>query len=129
MEAELEIELVEPDGDPEAVDELVRNLRLELLQVDVDSVSSVPAGPAPPGSKGVELAAVAALIVQLKGSAVTITSVVSAVRAWLQRGKPPPGRTLKITIGERTLELSAATAEQQGQLVQEFLRSVSPADG
>jgi len=125
----LKIELVEPEGDPEALADLVRNLRLELLELDVDSVSSVPAGPAPPGSKGVELAAVAALFVHLNGSRAAITSVVSTVRAWLQRGRPSPGRTLKVTIGERTLELTAATAEQQEQLVQEFIRSASPADG
>jgi len=127
MDADVKLELSEPGGDPEAVDELLHNLRLELLQLDVDSVSSVPAGPAPPGSKGVEMAAAAALLVHVKGSVAGLNLVVSAVRAWLSRGK---GRELsvKITIGERTLELTQATPEQQERLVQEFLGSQSPAD-
>ena len=65
---------------------------------------------------------------QLKASVAAVSAVVSAVRAWLLRGKQPPGIGLKITIGERTLELSAATPEQQEQLVQEFLRSLPPTD-
>jgi hypothetical protein len=34
------------------------------------------------------------------------------------------GRSLKITVDGRTLELSAATAQQQQQLVTEFIRSL-----
>ena len=53
-----------------------------------------------------------------------VTSVVSAVRAWLGRTSSSL-RTLKITMEGKTLELSAATAEQQQQLVAEFVRSLS----
>lgn len=123
MDTELKIELVEPDADPEALAELIGNLRRELLELDVDSVSSISAGPVPPGSKGVELAEAAALLVQLKASASVLASVVSTIRGWLRRGTPQPGRTLRISIEGRTLELTAATIEQQDQLVQEFLRS------
>ena len=122
MDADVRVELVEPDGDLEALDALMRDLLQELLQLDVESVSTVPVAPAPPGSKGLDLAAAAALLVQVKGSATALTAVVSAVRAWLQRGKDS-GASVKLTIGERTLELSRATTEQQERLVQEFLRS------
>ena len=124
MGAELKIELFEPDADLETVDELTHDLRLELLDLDVDSVSPVSAGPAPPGSKGLELAAVGALLVTVKGSVEVVTSVVSAVRSWLQRGASQQ-RTLKISVEGRTLELSGATTEQQQQLVDEFVRSLS----
>lgn len=43
-----------------------------------------------------------------------------AVRTWLQRGQG--GTSVKLTIGDRTLELSHATTEQQERLVEEFLR-------
>ena len=124
MGAELKIELFEPDADLETVDELTHDLRLELLDLDVDSVSPVSAGPAPPGSKGLELAAVGALLVTVKGSVKVVTSVVTAVRSWLQRGASQQ-RTLKISVDGRTLELSGATTEQQQQLVDEFVRSLS----
>ena len=128
MDADVKLELFEPGGDAQTGDELMHNLRMELLQLDVDAVSSVPAGPAPPGSKGVEMAAAAALLVHVKGSVAGLNLVVSAVRAWLSRSKDP-GLSVKVTIGERTLELSQATAEQQERLVQEFLRSQPSADG
>ena len=122
MDGDVRVEVRDPAGDAESLEELVRDLRQELLQLDVDSVSTVPAGPAPPGSKGLDMAAAAALLVQVKGSVTALSMVVSAVRAWLQRGKDP-GASVKLTIGDRTLELSQATTEQQELLVQEFLRS------
>lgn len=124
MGTELKIELFEPDADLETIDELTRNLRMELLELDVDAVSPPSAGPAPPGSKGLELAAIGALLVQVKGTVQVVSAVISAVRSWLARGSSP-GRTLKVTVDGRTLELSAATAEQQQQLVDEFLRSLT----
>lgn len=114
------VELVEPDGDPEAHDVLMLDLREELMQLDVESVSTVPVGPAPPGSKGLDMAAAAALLVQVKGSARALSMLVTAVRTWLQRGQAGP--SVRLTIGDRTLELSHATTEQQERLVEEFLR-------
>ncbi len=124
--SEVRIELFEPDGDEELLDELTRGLRQELLELDVDAVEPVSAGPAPEGSKGLDLAAIGALLVTVKGSVTVVSSVVETVRAWLRRGSSPQ-RSLKITVEGRTLELSAATTEQQQQLVEEFLRSVAPA--
>ena len=52
MATEMRIELFEPDADLEALDELTRSLREELLELDVDSVSPPTAGPAPAGARG-----------------------------------------------------------------------------
>ena len=123
MATELKIEIFEPDADRETVDELSRNLRNELLDLDVDSVTQPVAGAAPEGSKGLELVAIGALLVQVKNSLPVVTAVVSAVRSWLQRGSSP-GRSLKVTVDGRTLELTAATVEQQQQIVEEFVRSL-----
>jgi hypothetical protein len=122
MDAVVRVELVEPDSDLETRDLLMLDLRQELIQLDVESVSTVPVGPAPPGSKGLDMAAAAALLVQVQGSISALTVLVSAIRVWLQRGQDP-GASVKVTIGEQTLELSNATSEQQERLVQEFLRS------
>jgi hypothetical protein len=120
MDDVVRVELVEPDSDPEAHDVLMLDLRQELMQLDVESVSTVPVGPAPPGSKGLDMAAAAALLVQVRGSARALSLLVQAVRTWLQRGQAGP--SVKLTIGDRTLELSHATTEQQERLVEEFLR-------
>jgi hypothetical protein len=120
---DLQIELFEPAADVEELDRLIAALRVELLALDVDAVSHVSAGPAPAGSKGLELAAAGALLVQVKDSLPLINAVVSTVRAWLLRSRSS-GRSLKVTVDGRTLELSAATAEQQQRIVDEFVRSL-----
>jgi hypothetical protein len=125
---ELKIELFEPEADPETVDELTRNLRNELLDLDVDAITQPVVGPAPERSKGLELMAIGALLVQVKNSLPVVTAVVSAVRSWLQRGSSP-GRSLKVTVDGRTLELTAATADQQQRIVDEFVRSLGTPAG
>ena len=123
MGREVKIELFDPGADAEAVDQLTGDLRLELLELDVDSVSPVSAGPAPEGSKGVELFAVGELLVQVKDHLPLVTAVVTAVRVWLQRS-PSSGRSLKVTVDGRTLELTAASAKEQRQIVTEFVRAL-----
>ena len=123
MATELMIEIHDPEADRETLDALTRSLRNELLELDVDSVTQPSGGPAPDGSKGLELAALGALLVQVKSTLPVVTAVVTAVRSWLQRGTST-GRTLKVTIDGRTLELSSATADQQQRVVEEFLRSL-----
>ena len=123
MGRDVKIEIFDDRADPDAVHRLTADLRLELLELDVDSVSPVHTGPAPEGSKGLELAAVGALLVHVKDSLPLVNALVSAVRAWLMRS-PPSGRSLKVTIDGQTLELSAATTEQQQQIVDEFMRSL-----
>lgn len=124
MDTELKVEVFEPAADDEAVDQVAQNLREELLQLDVSSVSPAVAGPAPEGSKAVSLAAIGAIIVAVKGSAEAIDAVVSTVRAWLKRS-PAPERTLRLTLNGQTLELTAATAEQQQALVDQFVRAAT----
>lgn len=124
MDAELKVEVFDPGADDELLDEVTQNLRRDLLELDVSSVSAAPVGEAPPGSKGLELAAVGALVVVLKGSVELAEQVVSTVRGWLHRS-PSPERTLRLTLNGQTLELSAATEAQQQQLVDEFLRAAA----
>jgi hypothetical protein len=125
---DLKIELFEPGADVEMVDSLASDLRLELLELDVDSVSPVTVGPAPEGSKGVELVAIGALLVRVADSLPVVNAVVTSVRQWLAR-TASSGRSLKITVDGQSLELTAATAEQQQQLVAEFVRALSDQQG
>lgn len=127
MDNELRVEVFEPAVDDEGVDRVAQNLREELLQLDVSSVRAATAGPAPEGSKAVSLAAIGALIVVVKGSAEALDAVVSTVRAWLKRS-PAPERTLRLTLNGQTLELTAATEEQQQALVDRFVQAAAQAE-
>lgn len=124
MATELQVELFEPEADRETVDELTDRLRLELLELDVDAVSPVVAGPPPAGSKGIDLAAVGALLVQVASSVDAVSTVVHALRSWLRRDTRSR-RSVKITVDGHSLELTGATDAQQQQLVDEFVRAVA----
>ena len=122
MPEEILVELFEDDADPEHVDAATRAVRQELLQLDVDDVVPASAGPAPEGSRGLDVAALGALLVQAGGAAQAVASVVTVLRGWLKRS--PSHRTVRITVGGQSIELSEATEAQQQQLVDQFLATV-----
>jgi hypothetical protein len=124
MDAVLQIEVVDSEEDAERLDELAQNLREELLQLDVGDVRPATAGDAPPGSKGLELAAVGALLMNFSGPAEVVTKVISAIRSWMRRA-PAPGRTLKVSVDGNTLELTNASDAQQQRLVDEFVKVIA----
>jgi hypothetical protein len=122
MGSTLAIELSEAGSDPARLDELTTRLREELLDLDVDDVERVSGGEAPDGSRAIELAAIGALLVTMQQSGELVAKVVNTIRAWLKRD-PEPTRKVQITLGDRTIELTAASNEQQDRLVAEFIRA------
>lgn len=127
MSEALAIQLSEAGSDPERLDELTTRLREELLNLDVDDVEKVTEGDAPAGTRGLEIAAIGALLVTLQQSGPAITGVINTIREWLKRD-PEPTREVEITMGGRSIKLTAASSAQQDQLVAEFIRS-GAADG
>ncbi len=123
MTTDITIELSETDADIEALEQLTYGLREELLATEVDSVEVPTVAEAPEGSRAFGIAAVGALIVNLAGAKDSIAQVLGVVRSWFDR--KPAARTLKITVGEDVLELSAATLEQQQQLIDSFVERVA----
>lgn len=122
MSGQLHLELRAEGADAERLDELTRQLREELLALDVESVSAPTLGPPPPGAKAVDVAAIGALIVTLRGSVDLVEKVVTTLRSWLARGRGEP-RKVVMSVGGHSIELFSATAEQQQALVEEFLRT------
>src|SRR4051812_31078212 len=72
----------EPGADPEEIERLSRQLRAELLELDVDRVAAVPAGPSPPGAKG-DAVSVAQWLLTLSATGGVFATVVATVRDWL----------------------------------------------
>ena len=123
MTTALTIELGESDADAELLEQLTYNLREELLETPVESVAVPQVADAPEGSRALGIAAIGALLVDFAGSAEALKQVVGVVRSWFN--KKPAERTLKITIGDNVLELTAATEQQQQQLIDEFVERAS----
>jgi hypothetical protein len=120
MGEELRVHVSEDGADAERLDALAGFLRQELLQLDVEDVSALPAGEPPPGSRGFDVVAVGGLLVTLGRSAEGMRAVVRAVQHWLGRGQGVR-RTVRLEIGDDVLELSEASAADQQRLVDLFV--------
>jgi len=111
-----------PDADDEEVAEATLQLRRELLDLDVDSVDLPTAGQPPPGTRGVELAALGALLVSVTQSQL-LAPVLAAVRSWLGGS---PQRSIKLELEGDTLELTGISSTEQRRLVDEWLQRHTP---
>ncbi len=125
---EIRIDLVDDDLEPVELEQAVLALRGDLLELeDVSRVSTATSGPAPDGSRAVGIADIGSLVVAAKPTIEVVARVVAALRSWLGRRQKPTGatpQTLKITVNGHSIELSP-TAEQQADLVEEFLRTLA----
>jgi hypothetical protein len=63
--AEVDVSVAEVGADAEQLEELARALREEILTLDVESVVPRSGGEAPPGTRGVDAAAIGALVVSV----------------------------------------------------------------
>jgi hypothetical protein len=121
MNGELRLQLSEEGADAERVAVLTGYLRGELLRLDVEDVTALHTGEPPAGSRGVDVAAIGALLVSLGQSADGLRSVVAAIRDWLRRGEGT-GRAVRLELGGDALELSRASTADQERLIELFIR-------
>lgn len=114
------IQITEDGAGAERLAVLSGYLRTELLQLDVEGVTSVHTGEPPPGSRGLGIAAVGALFVAVGQAADGIRSVVLAIKDWLLRGDDT-GRMVRLELNGDTLELSRASTADQERLIDLFI--------
>jgi hypothetical protein len=110
----------DPEFDSAAGDRLVRRLRAELVQLDVESVSLAAEGNVPDGAKGVDPVTVGALVVALSASGGVFTALIETLRDWL--GRQSGRHRISVTIDGDTLELERASAEQRQALVDAYVQ-------
>jgi len=118
--AEVDVSVVEVGADAEQLEELTRALRAEILTLDVESVVPRSGGEAPPGTRGVDAAAVGALVVSVAPALGALARLVTTVVDWLRRGGTQ--RTVRLKIGDDELELSGASSAMQQQLAMDCAR-------
>jgi hypothetical protein len=107
------------DLDGEQLDESTRRLRLELLDLDVERVTSGAGGCAPAGTRGLDVEAVGQLMVGVGAGLDALRRVLVTVRAW--RAKQRCVR-IQLRIGDDQLELTDASPQSEEQVVEAFLR-------
>jgi hypothetical protein len=119
--AEVDVSVAEVGADAEQLEELTRALREEILTLDVESVVPRSGGEAPPGTRGVDAAAIGALVVSVAPALGALARLVTTVVDWLRRGGTQ--RTVRLKIGDDELELSGASSATQQQLAMDWIRA------
>jgi membrane-associated two-gene conflict system component 1 (EACC1) len=115
----LEVE-PDPELDPEMTERLIRQLRAELAELDVESVELGAGGAVPAGAKAADPVTLGAIVVALSASGGVFTTVIETLRDWL--GRSSRRHRIAVTIAGDTIELERATAEQQRELLEAFVR-------
>ncbi|WP_028061592.1 hypothetical protein [Candidatus Solirubrobacter pratensis] len=105
-----------PQADAEEVDRAVGELLREVRELDVESAERLPGGPPPDGSRALEVAALGSLVVSLGRGA--LGGLAGVLQAWLSRRT---GRTVKLTLGSDSIEISGGSDTYQRQLIETFL--------
>jgi hypothetical protein len=114
---DIQLDLALAGADAEEVDEATRDLQRELSELDVE-VSRRAAGDPPPGTRAIEVAALGSLVMKVGSTAVG--PVARVLQGWLARRS---GRTIKLTLGGDSIEISGGSAAYQQQMIETFLRA------
>jgi hypothetical protein len=112
------------DIDPEELAALVRRLRGELLELDVDTVVPLTAGEAPDGAKGVELLAIGGLLIEFVLQPEMLSSIIKGVQSWLRRQSE---HSVKLTLDGDSIEVTGVSSEQQNRLIDLWVARHAPA--
>ena len=100
--AELFIELSLEGGDTTELDELTRQLRAEVGELNVDSVKEVSAGAAPKGTKAADFSAIGQMAVTLAPT--VIPPLFDLLKSWVQR-KPSTPVKVTVKVGRKTAQI------------------------
>ncbi len=101
-----------------ALEELTRNLRREILNLDVDSVEIPDAGPAPEGAKGEAAFDLGKLLITLANPSGLLVNVVKAVDGWI---RAQGVRSVSLEIDGDKLQLTGLSSEDQKALIEHWI--------
>jgi len=100
--AELLIELSLEGGDDTELDELTRQLKAEVEELNVDAVEQVSMGSAPQGTKSVDLAAIGQMAVTLAPA--IVPPLFDLLKSWVER-KPSTPVKVRVKVGKRIAQI------------------------
>jgi hypothetical protein len=118
----LVVELSVEGGDPVELDELTRQLRAEMNELEVESVEQVSAGPAAGGTKAVDMAALGQLAVTLAPS--LVPPLFDLLKSWVER---KPSTPVKITVkaGRKTTQIEYDPTRTSARDMEELVKALN----
>lgn len=106
------------DVDIEEKESLTRQLRDELIDLDVEAVDYVSGGKVPARAKAGDPITWGALLLALAASGGVFTTLISAVQSWLTRNNQ---RSITLEIDGDRLELQGVSSQEQQRLTDAWL--------
>lgn len=112
--------VVEPEeeSDPDVADRLARRLRVEVAELDIESVALAD-GTVPEFAKGADAVTIGALVVVLSAPGGVFTALIETMRDWL--GRQSARHKISVTIDGDTIELERAASEQKQALIEAYI--------
>ncbi len=109
----------EPQADYGELERATRQLREELMGLDVEDVGFVSAGEVPAKAKAGDPVTWGTLLLTLAASGGVFTTVISTVQSWLTRADR---RSITLEIDGDKLEIKGIPSEEQQRLIDEWLK-------
>jgi len=107
-----------PGTDAEEWDDLTRQLRSQLLELDIKGVDHMTAGQAPPGTRGNDAWVAGVLIVSLVQSSGLFTALIDMIQSWISC---IGGRSVRLEIDGDMLEVTGIGSRDQRKLIQAWI--------
>ena len=99
---ELIVALSLEGGDADELDELTRQLKTELEELEVESVQPVPAGISPEGTKAGDALIIGQMVVTLAPT--IVPPLFELLKSWVER-KPSTPVKIKVKVGKKTAQI------------------------
>jgi hypothetical protein len=120
--AELLIELSLEGGDDAELDELARQLRTEIQDLNVDSVDPVSMGSAPEGTKALDLTAIGQMAVTLAPA--IVPPLFELLRSWVER-KPSTPVKIRVKVGKRTAQIEYDPTKTSAKELEALIKALN----
>ena len=106
-------------ADEEKKEKATRQLREELMELNIESVDFVSAGKVPGKAKAVDLVIWGKLLMTLAASGGVLTTLIGAVQSWLTRNNQ---RSIILDVNGNKLEIKGISSDEQTRLANEWVR-------
>lgn len=114
--------VVEPEAgvEQDELDRLVRQLRAEIKNLDVEAVASMAWEYAPMGAKGVDPSYLSALLITLSATGGVFAVLIETARDWLRQRAA--ARRISVTIDGDTIVLEKGSTQERNALIDAYMR-------
>ena len=107
-----------PGADAEELAEVARQLRTELLELDVETIEFGSSGETPEGAKAGSAVDWSTLLLTLAASGGALTTIIGVLQSWLTRFEK---RSVTLEIDGDKLEITGISSKEQRRLVDAWL--------